>query len=263
MIDLHTILLQQPLGLVFDIDGTLSPIAPTPAEARLHPGVCALLEKAAQYAHVAIMTGRSIEDGAAMVNVEGLTYVGNHGAEWSTGLPSTHQVQFSPETMAYIEPAAQILDLAEKKLSHIPGLIIDRKRMGGAVHYRQTADNEQTRLLILDTLSEPTEARHLQLSEGKKVIEIKPTLVMNKGVALRRLVQQYNFQGVIFAGDDRTDLDAILEIGHLKQEGIAAASIVVQHHDTLSALLENADVIVQEVDGMVQLLRNLVEHLEN
>ena len=261
MTDLYHLLTQQPLGLVFDIDGTLSPIAPTPAEARLYPGVTALLEKAARYVHVAIMTGRSVEDGAAMIDVEGLTYIGSHGAEWSEGLPTTHQIHVASETASYIEPASQVLDLAEEKLSSIPGILIERKRIGGTVHYRLTADQEQTRQVILETLREAVEARDLQLSQGKKVVEIKPTVAVNKGLALRRLVQQFGLKGVIFAGDDRTDLDAVLEIGRLKQEGIAAASIVVQYADTLSALLDNADFIVQGVDGMVHLLQNLVEIL--
>ncbi len=80
---LQAVLSRRPLGLVLDIDGTLSPIAPTPAEARLYPGVKELLEQAKAQAHVAIMTGRAIEDGAAMVSIEGLTYIGTHGLEWS------------------------------------------------------------------------------------------------------------------------------------------------------------------------------------
>src|SRR5436305_2869917 len=96
---LRSILAQRPLGLVFDIDGTLSPIAPTPAEAHLYPGVASLLEQARRYAHVAIITGRAVEDGAAMVNVEGLTYIGTHGLEWCDGLPSSHPVQLLPEAL--------------------------------------------------------------------------------------------------------------------------------------------------------------------
>src|SRR5438067_12554850 len=88
-----TVLAQRPLGLVFDIDGTLSPIAPTSDEARLYTGVVPLLERARERAHVAIMTGREIVDGARMVNVEGLTYIGTHGLEWSEGRPSIHTVQ--------------------------------------------------------------------------------------------------------------------------------------------------------------------------
>ena len=38
-------------------------------------------------------------------------------------------------------------------------------------------------------------------------------------------------------------------------------SIVVQHEDTLPVLLEHEDIVVQEVAGMVDLLREIVEML--
>ena len=92
---LQTVLTRRPCGLVFDIDGTLSLIAPTPDEARIYPGVLSLLEQAQKYAHIAILTGRAIDDGAAMINLDGLTYVGTHGLEWSEGLPWLHAVEIS------------------------------------------------------------------------------------------------------------------------------------------------------------------------
>ena len=81
---IQTVITKRPLGLILDIDGTLSPIAPTPEKARLYPGVVSLLRKAREHAHIAIMTGRSIDDGARMVNVDNLTYIGTHGLEQSS-----------------------------------------------------------------------------------------------------------------------------------------------------------------------------------
>ncbi len=102
---LWTVLARRPLGIALDIDGTLSPIALTPEEARLYPGVVDLLEQARDHAgvHVAIMTGRGIEDGAAKVNIDDLTYTGTHGLEWSDGLPWLHPVQVAQEALVYAE----------------------------------------------------------------------------------------------------------------------------------------------------------------
>jgi trehalose 6-phosphate phosphatase len=135
---LVSILSQRPLGLVFDIDGTLSPIAPTPGEARLYPGVVTLLERARDHpgTQVAIMTGRGIEDGAAIVNVEGLTYIGTHGLEWSDGLPWSHPVQIDPQALAYLDAGRSLLDLVDQHLHDLQGVIVQRKRVGGSVHYR-------------------------------------------------------------------------------------------------------------------------------
>lgn len=261
MQSLKEVLAQRPLGLVFDIDGTLSPIAPTPHEARLYPGIVSLLQEAQEHAHIAITTGRAIDNGAAMVNVDGITYIGNHGLEWSNGLPSSHTVQILSEAMAYVEPGQHLLDLAEQQLTGFPGLLVERKRIGGSVHYRLCPDQEQARRTILSLLKEPARQVNMRLSEGKKVVEIKPLLALDKGQSLRRFVEQFGLRGVVFAGDDRTDLDAVMEVARLRKDGIAALSIVVQHADTLPALLENADIVVQEVDGMADLLRKLVKML--
>jgi len=254
---------QRPLGLVFDIDGTLSPIAPTPELARLHPAVPSLLEQANHHAgvHVAILTGRAVDDGAAMVNVPGLTYVGTHGLEWSDGLPSESSVRMEAEALAYARPGKQLLDLAERHLASFPGFLVERKRIGGAIHYRLCPDPEQARLQILALLREPARERNMVLSEGKRVVEIKAPLRINKGKALRTFAERFALRGVLFAGDDRTDLDAVKEIAALRDEGVSGLSVVVKHADTLPELLERADVVVEEVEGMAELLREIVERL--
>lgn len=261
---LADVLAQRPLGLVFDIDGTLSPIAPTPGEARLYPGVAAYLQQATRYAQVGIITGRGIDDGAHLVDIEGLTYVGNHGLEWCIGLPGEHAIELIPEAEPYIKPGQQLLDLAEQQLvPEIPGLIVQRKSVGGTLHYRLAPNPEQARELILATLKEPAARLNMHIDEGKRAVEILAPLTVNKGKALRRFVEQFNLRGVIFAGDDRTDLHGILEVERLRQDGYAAHSIAVQHPDTPPALLEHADTVVQGVEAMVQLLGLMTTTLRN
>jgi trehalose 6-phosphate phosphatase len=259
---LQQVLQQQERGLVFDIDGTLSPIAPTPAQAKLYPGVRSLLEQAKKKAHIAIMTGRSVEDGAAMVEVEGLTYVGTHGVEWSDGLPTEeHPAHIIPEARAYIEPGQHLLDLAEHELAKFPGLMIECKPVGGSLHCRLCRNPDQVQRELFDLLEEPAREAHMTLRSGKRVIDIQAPRIANKGKALHWFVRRFGLRGVLFAGDDRTDLDALAEIAALRKEGIAALGVVVQYPDTLPALLERADIVVQGVDGMVKLLREIVDML--
>jgi trehalose 6-phosphate phosphatase len=258
---LQNISQRHPLGLLFDIDGTLSPIAPTPAEAYLHPAVRPLLEEARKWAHIAIVTGRSIESGAAMVGVEGLTYIGTHGLEWSDGLPSQHSVQIVSEAMSSVEPGNRLLNIAEKELADQPGILIERKRVGGAIHYRLSPDPEQTRDRILSLLEEPVRQSGLRLSEGKRMFEIRPALAVDKGKALLWFVERFAVHGAMFAGDDTTDLDAMRALKPLRAQGIATLAVTVRHHDTLPALLQEADIVVQEVDGMVEFLCTLVDLL--
>lgn len=264
---LDNVLAQRPLGLVLDIDGTLSPIAPTPDSAYLYPGVQSLLEQARDLApdiHIAIMTGRGIADGARIVNVDNITYIGTHGLEWSEGLPSTHAVQIVPEAMRYIEPGKALLDFAEQHLAEFPGVIVQRKNVGGTLHYRGAADHERTRERLLALMEEPTRQMGMRLGEGKMVVEILAPLTIDKGQGLRHYATLHNLRSIVFAGDDRTDVDAVLEAIRMRREHpeqYATCAIVVQHHDTLPTLLEHADVIVQGVEGMAQLLQYMVEKL--
>lgn len=259
---LSSVLTHKPLGLVFDIDGTLSAIAPTPQDAYLYPGVAAILEQLRQHAHVAIMTGRALRDGASIVNVDGLTYIGTHGLEWSDGLPATHPVQLVAEATRYVEPGIQLLDLVQQHLDELPGVIVQRKTVGGTLHYRGASNHEQTREQLLALLTEPTRLLGMRLGEGKMVVEVLAPLAINKGQAIRNYVQRFELQSVVFAGDDRTDLDAVLEEERLRAEGLATLAIVVRHSDTLPELLAHADLIVNGVEGMVQLLQEITSHVK-
>jgi len=258
------VLAQRPLGLVFDIDGTLSPFAPTPDMARLHPEVAPLLARARDLpqVHIAILTGRLVEDGAALVNVAGLTYIGTHGLEWSDGLPTPSSVRLAAGASDYVEPGAQLLDLATRELAEVPGILIESKRVGGAVHYRLCTRPEVERERILALLQEPANRLNMRLSEGKRVVEITPPLHIHKGEALREFARRLALRGVLFAGDDRTDLDAINALAALRTNGLATLAIVVKHPDTPLELLQKADVVVEEVEGMVLLLREIVQSLE-
>ncbi len=257
--DLSSVLTQKPLGLVFDIDGTLSPIAPTPQAAYLYPGVATMLEQLRQHTHVAIMTGRGLRDGTRLVNVDNITYIGTHGLEWSDGLPETHEIQIVPEAMRYVQPGKQLLELVQQHIDSLPGVIVQYKTVGGTLHYRGSSHPEQTRLQLLALLEEPTRQLGMRLGEGKMVVEVLSPLAINKGQALRNYAQRFNLHGLVFAGDDRTDLDAILESEQLRKEGCTTLSVVVRHADTLPELLAHADILVDGVEGMAQLMEGMVQ----
>ena len=257
--DLSSVLARKPLGLVFDIDGTLSPIAPTPQAAYLYPGVARMLEQLRQHAHVAIMTGRALRDGARLVNVDKVTYIGTHGLEWSDGLPETYEVHIVPEAMRYVQPGKQLLELVQQHLDSLPGVMVQHKTVGGTLHYRGAPHPEQARAQLLALLEEPTRQLGMRLGEGKMVVEVLSPLAINKGQALRNYAQRFGLRGLVFAGDDRTDLDAILESEQLRKEGCTTLSIVVRHTDTLPELLAHADIVVDGVEGMAQLMERMVQ----
>ena len=58
----------------------------------------------------------------------------------------------------------------------------------------------------------------MQLSEGKFALEIRVPLPIHKGREVRQFVERYGLNAFVFAGDDRTDLDAIIEITRMQRK---------------------------------------------
>ena len=79
---LDEIPLSRQLALILDVDGTISPIAPTP-EAALVDAACqmALQTLVVQLPMVAVVSGRPAAEAASIVGVDGMVYVGDHGLE--------------------------------------------------------------------------------------------------------------------------------------------------------------------------------------
>src|SRR5438094_508383 len=81
---------------------------------------------------------------------------------------------------------------------------------------RLAPDPVEVRAALL-RISEPlAAAAGLRLTEGRLVLELRPPVRGNKGTALAALVEDYALAGVVFLGDDVTDLDAIEELRRLR-----------------------------------------------
>lgn len=261
VVNIHTVLAKRPLGMAFDIDGTISPYVHAPQRAQLYPGVARLLEQAREHAQIAILTSRAVDNAAAMVNIDHLTYIGTYGLEWCDGLPTSHPVRIMPQALPYIEPGRQLLDLAEQQLDRMPGITIERKRIGGTIHYRLSPDPERARQTILSVLEKPVRLANMRLQVRELLVEVNAPFATDKGDALRRFVKHFALQGIIFAGDDNPDIGAFIEVSRLRCEGIAGFSVVVQHAHSSPILLEHADIMVQEVPEMATFLAEMVQML--
>src|SRR5262249_22713387 len=119
-------------ALFLDIDGTLVPIAPTPAEVRPSPELAPLLTRVA----AALGNALAIVSGREITSIDQVTHgvvpyaAGSHGAEFRLG--PGHPV---------LRPGSQpdLSGLEADVLAAIgtwPGLLIEPKRAGLAVHYR-------------------------------------------------------------------------------------------------------------------------------
>ena len=240
--------------VALDFDGTLSPIVADPATARAHPGaVPALRQVAAVIGTLAVITGRpaaSAVDLGGFEAVPGLVVLGHYGLEhWSDGALE------SPPPPPGVEAARAELAGLLAGAGAPDGTRIEDKGHAVAVHTRQAADPQAA----LDRLREPLAdlaARHrLAVEPGRMVIELRP-LGMDKGQALRTLVQQRRRSAVVFCGDDLGDVAAFDAVRALRGQGVPGLTVFSGSAE-VTALAEAADLVVDGPDGVVALLASL------
>jgi trehalose 6-phosphate phosphatase len=251
-----------PSAVVTDIDGTISAIAPTPAEAIVDPGAQAALALLAErLAVVAVVSGRAPQDGAAMVGLPELIYVGNHGLERIVrGTPWTHPVAAAAQPA--ITAALAEFESAARSAADVPWLLVEHKGVTGTIHYR-LAPNQTAAALLLEPLAREVADRHgLRLTLGRMIFEVRPALAVNKGTAIRELAQDLGLRGIVFFGDDVTDVDAFRALRELREAGEAATLRVgVLGPDTSPAVLAEIDMSVDGVPACTATLIALAARL--
>lgn len=241
-------------GLITDIDGTLSPIAPTPDAAEVTPACREALRTLADRIFVAAVSGRAASDARRMVGVESIVYVGNHGLERLT----SDGLVLPPEVQRYTTNLANLLRHAEKTLDR-PGIIVEDKGSTASIHYRQAADPEAARGAILEAVGELADETGLVITQGRKVIEIRPPLELDKGTAVRSLIDEYRLTGALYPGDDTTDVDAFAALQQWRADtGHPALALGVLGPETPVAVGTIADLHLAGVDDVADFLRWLV-----
>ena len=232
------------LGLVVDFDGTISEIAPTPDEARVWPqAASALRSLSRKLALVAVMSGRAASDVAGLVGVDGLAYVGNHGAEWLRD----GRLELAPEAESGRDAVARVFARLRDAVD-VPGMVWQDKRLSASAHYRLAADPQQAERALEDALRRAGPMPDVEAFWGKMVLELRARNAPNKGVATRELASRYALDGLLFIGDDTTDVDALLAVRSLSAGGaLAGLGVVVAHDDTPADALRAADYALADV----------------
>ena len=180
--------------LAFDYDGTLVPIAPTPAAPRMRETTRRLLTKAAQLYPCVIISGRALDDLSERLEGIPVWYLfGNHGLEPPP--PGT----VSPT------PATEWAHELERRLPNDPGILIEDKRYSLTIHYRNARDRRRAIEAIEQVVSEFPDARALG---GAEAVSLLPRGGGNKGVALQQACRWFACDSAIYVGDDATDEDA-------------------------------------------------------
>jgi len=245
-----------PLALTTDFDGTLSEIVPSPQLAAIHPRCRdSLVKLSEELPLVAVLSGRQVDEVRELVGIPGLVYVGNHGLErWDKRDRCVEAL-----VSEYVPTIHSILERARQELN-LPGLVFEDKGASASIHYRSTPNVAAARKRVGSLLRQLAAQTGLKVVEGRRVVELRPAVDVNKGTVLADLLHRYAVQSVIYAGDDRTDLDAFRALHRWGFErGRRALAVGVSSAEMPPELVEQADLVVEGVEGWADVLDALAE----
>ena len=194
--------------LLFDYDGTLTPIVARPEIAKLPDDTRRWLTELAKIERfvVGVVSGRDLADLEALVGIPGFVYAGNHGLEMSgLGMDFIH-----PEAPGFVESMAEIARSLEQELAGVPKTLVHNKGLTISVHFRNTPDSfsEQVDRIVVSVVQLYADAGRMKVTRGKKVVEVRPNLDWGKGEAIAKIRENCGDSPLpVFFGDDQTDED--------------------------------------------------------
>jgi trehalose 6-phosphate phosphatase len=220
-------------AVLLDVDGTLAAIAARPEAAYVPDETRGELARlAGRYALVACVSGRPRSEVERMVGVAGVAVVGEHGLE------------LAPEAAAWADRVAEFARGVDWPA--------ERKPLSVSFHFRRADDQEAARA-YLTRVADAARAEGLVPRWGRMVLEVRPPVAADKGTAVRTLVTRAGVRRALYAGDDRTDLDAFHGLDGLE----LGVRVAVRSAEAPPELLAAADLVVEGTDGVLGLLRRL------
>jgi trehalose 6-phosphate phosphatase len=187
-------------ALVFDYDGTLSPLVFLPSEATMRPQTQKYLNEVAKLYPTALLSGRKLSDVRARAHCRFLAeVVGNHGLEWKDSTDSHRFLSLVKEWRLQLAFAVKAGELRASDIE------IEDKKVSFSIHYRRAGNPSRVKREIEALLPRFAGARVLG---GKFVFNVLPDVTVNKGTAVLALKKKLLCDHVVFVGDDKTDEDA-------------------------------------------------------
>ncbi|MCB1776025.1 MAG: trehalose-phosphatase [Candidatus Competibacteraceae bacterium] len=206
----------QRLALVFDYDGTLTPLVDHPRLAHLDPALREVLAQLAAWPRitVGVVSGRALDNLIDTVKLDTLSYGGSTGLE----LYMAGERRVTDEALASCAFLDPLCATVEESMTAYPGAWVEKKPFGFTVHYRLLAGDrvEPLRTQTFSLLA--PHADRLYLLDNPLAIEVLPAIGQDKGTALRSIVAQSGVEPVtvLYAGDalnDEAALTATVEMG--------------------------------------------------
>jgi trehalose 6-phosphate phosphatase len=245
-------------AILLDIDGTLAPIVRHADDAHVpEPTRAQLIAVAKTYAVVGCISGRQAQVARRIVSLGTIAYVGNHGSELLR--PGGGDVEIDPE---FAEHEQAVRHFARTAYTHqLQRLRVraEDKQAIAAFHWRGAPDEAAAEDAVR-AVADAAQAAGLFIHWGRKVLEIRPPVAMDKGRGVRRLLAGRDLAAGLYVGDDMTDLDVFDGLHALVDEGElgTAVCVGVRSDETPPELEQAADVLVDGPIGVRELLTALL-----
>lgn len=245
--------------MLSDLDGTLAPIVARPELVAIPERARAALERiAGRYALCAVVTGRRPEVAREIVGLDGIAYAGNHGFELLE--PGASAAAPVPALAGHLNDVAHfVADRTDPEALASSGLRLEDKGPIVALHWRG-ADDESDAERAAGLIGEEARSHGLVTHEGRKVLELRPMVRVDKGVAVEALLAAApRACRALYAGDDRTDVDGFRALSDLRNAGALerVVRVGVRSPEVPAELIESCDLAVDGTDELIELLEVL------
>jgi trehalose 6-phosphate phosphatase len=249
-----------------DFDGVLSPIVDDPSRAVIHPDGPAVLTRLARCVRaVAVVTGRPARQAVALGELERvadglpedsrLLVLGQYGNERWDSSARTFSSSLPPEGLAaLLDTLPNLLEEHDAREA-----FVEDKGLAVAVHTRRLPDPAAAYQRLLGPLAAAAERHGLALEPGRLVIEVRAP-GMDKGAAIRTLVEELDPGALMFAGDDLGDVEAFRAVSDLREGGLPGL-LVCAGSTEQEALVELSDIVVDGPDGVLHLLDRFTDEV--
>lgn len=245
-------------AILSDIDGTLAPIVERPEEVAVHPEAPDVLRRLRdRFALVACVSGRRAVEAKEIVGVEGLIYSGNHGME--TLDPDTREIQLDLSLRGHADAAASFVDNLDRNQLKRLGLRLEDKGPIQALHWRG-AESEAKAEALAREIAADAETLGLEPHWGRKVLEIRPAGGGGKGAAIASLLKGADVDVAVYAGDDRTDIEAfrtLRELHGASDQLKAVYCLGIYSPEGPPGLVEHSDLLLEGTDHWIDVLHRL------
>ena len=178
----------QSTAVMFDIDGTLAPIVEQAADAHVPESTRQLLIAVARmYGLVACVSGRRASEARAMVSIGSINYVGSHGVEllrsgWTEAVLDPGVADW----IRRIHEFGRENDSADMRKRRVR---LEDKGPIVAFHWRGAPDEDAAKAVV-DAIAERAQVAGLRTHWGRKVLEVRPPVKIDKGAGIIRLLDE-------------------------------------------------------------------------